>query len=81
MLDEMAGSLIASLGPSAVFAVAAVLLWFYLLRYLDRRLGIGDFKQVFDVLKSDPRALAGYLRGRALAVAILVGLVLATVRF
>jgi hypothetical protein len=81
-IDEIVPpGLISSLGQSAVFAAAAVVLWFYILRWLDKRAQEGPFKQVFDALAAEPVALAVYLGLRNIGVAYLVATVLATVRF
>jgi hypothetical protein len=81
MLDYQFTSLAASLA----FARAAVLVWWGALRFLDilaggwrhfRRSG-GPLERIL----SDPRAAADYYGKRNLAAALLVGLVLASVRF
>ena len=80
MLDYQLSSLLASLG----FAFAAVLLWWGALRFLDVLAGgWRHFREAGGPLErilSDPRAAADYYGKRNLAAAVLVGLVLASVR-
>ena len=80
MLDYQLSSLLASLG----FAFAAVLDWWGALRFLDVLAGgWKHFREKGGPLErilSDPRAAADYYGKRNLAAAVLVGLVLASVR-
>lgn len=75
----------ASLGANLAFALAAVIVWWAALRFLDVLAGgWRHFKSEGGPLTrilSDPRAAADYYGKRNIAAALLVGLVLATVRF
>jgi hypothetical protein len=76
---------LASLGANLAFAFAAILLWWAALRFLDVLAGgwthfKGQGGPLARIL-SDPRAAADYYGKRNIAAALLVGLVLATVRF
>lgn len=79
MTEALEPSLIASL----IFAFAAGMTWWGLLRFLDLLAGgWKHFKNnVQDTIHSDPRAAAQYYGCRAIAAAILVGLVLSSVRY
>ncbi len=76
---------LASLAANLAFAFAAILLWWAALRFLDVLAGgWSHFKQdggPLPLILSDPRAAAVYYGKRNIAAALLVGLVLATVRF
>jgi hypothetical protein len=81
MVDYQLSSLLASLA----FAFAAVAVWWGALRFLDVLAGgwrhfRGEGGPLERIL-SDPRAAADYYGKRNLAAALLVGLVLASVRF
>jgi hypothetical protein len=75
----------ASLGANLAFALAAVLAWWAALRFLDMLAGgWRHFRRdggPLTLILSDPRAAADYYGKRNIAAALLVGLVLATVRF
>jgi hypothetical protein len=75
----------ASLGANLAFALAAVLVWWGALRFLDILAGgWRHFRREggpLALILSDPRAAADYYGKRNIAAALLVGLVLATVRF
>jgi len=76
---------LASLGANMAFAFAAILAWWAALRFLDIISGgWSHFRRDGGPLRlilSDPRAAADYYGKRNIAAAVLVGLVLATVRF
>jgi hypothetical protein len=76
---------LASLAANLAFAVAAVVGWWGALRFLDILAGgWSHFKNTggpLQLILSDPRAAADYYGKRNMAAALLVGLVLATVRF
>ena len=76
---------LASLAANLAFAFAAVLGWWGALRFLDILAGgWTHFKKEggpLQIILQDPRAAADYYGKRNVAAAILVGLVLATVRF
>jgi len=74
-----------SLAANLAFAFAAILLWWAALRFLDMLAGgwrhfKGQGGPLTRIL-SDPRAAADYYGKRNIGAALLVGLVLATVRF
>ena len=75
----------ASLGANLAFAVGAVVAWWAALRFLDVLAGgwrhFRDAGGPLQKILSDPRAAADYYGKRNIAAALLVGLVLATVRF
>lgn len=85
MLDYLGHSLAASLA----FGFAAGLVWWLLTRFLDMLAGgwshfrkaASDQKGVLGIIHGDPRATAHYYGCRLIAAAIVVGLVLASVRF
>jgi hypothetical protein len=76
---------LASLAANLAFAFAAVLGWWGALRFLDVLAGgWTHFKGQggpLALILTDPRAAADYYGKRNIAAALLVGLVLATVRF
>ncbi len=59
-----------------VFAFGAYETALWLLRRMDRRCGIDWNKHVWNVLKTNPMALAVYFGARFLGVSLLVGLVI-----
>ena len=70
-----------SLALNLAFAVAAVLVWWGSLRWLDHVRG--RFKQEggpLSIIHRDPRAAADYYGKRLIGAAIVVGLVLSSVR-
>jgi hypothetical protein len=75
----------ASLGANLAFAFAAILFWWAALRFLDVLAGgWRHFKGQggpLALILTDPRAAADYYGKRNIGAALLVGLVLATVRF
>ena len=75
----------ASLTANLAFAFAAILLWWGALRFLDVPAGgWRHFKGQggpLTLILTDPRAAADYYGKRNIGAALLVGLVLATVRF
>jgi len=75
----------ASLAANLAFAFAAVLGWWGALRFLDVLAGgWSHFKEQggpLNLILKDPRAAADYYGKRNIGAALLVGLVLATVRF
>ena len=75
----------ASLTANLAFAFAAILLWWGALRFLDVLSGgWRHFKGQggpLTLILTDPRAAADYYGKRNIGAALLVGLVLATVRF
>ncbi|HVT52749.1 MAG TPA: hypothetical protein VHE77_14315 [Dongiaceae bacterium] len=78
--DWLEHSLLASLG----FGLAAGLFWWLLTRFLDMLAGgWRHFRQanVLGIIHGDARATAHYYGCRLIATAIVVGLVLASVRF
>jgi hypothetical protein len=80
MLDYLGNSLLASLA----FGFAAGITWWLLTRFLDVLAGgWTHFKKadVLGIIHGDPRAAADYYGKRLIAAAIVVGLVLASVRF
>jgi len=76
---------LASLGANLAFAFAAILFWWAALRFLD--VLAGGWKHFkgqggpLTLILTDPRAAADYYGKRNIGAALLVGLVLATVRF
>jgi len=54
------------------WAIIAALAFTMLLRWFDRRAGISFKRDVWDVMATDPRALADYHGRRLLAVAIVI---------
>jgi hypothetical protein len=76
---------LASLAANLAFALAAVVGWWAALRFLDVLAGgWSHFKEQggpLSLILKDPRAAADYYGKRNIAAALLVGLVLATVRF
>jgi hypothetical protein len=74
----------ASLGANLAFAFAAVFAWWAALRFLDTLAGgWRHFRRdggPLALILSDPRAAADYYGKRNIGAALLVGLVLATVR-
>lgn len=81
MFDFLGDSLLASLA----FAFTAGLTWWLLLRFLDVLAGgWGHFHRFggpLSIIHRDSRAAAHYYGCRLIAAAIVVGLVLASVRF
>ena len=80
MLDYLGNSLLASLA----FGFAAGIIWWLLTRFLDVLAGgWSHFKKadVLGIIHGDARATADYYGKRLIAAAIVVGLVLASVRF
>jgi hypothetical protein len=80
MLDYFGSSLLASLA----FGFVAGITWWLLTRFLDILAGgWSHFKKadVLGIIHGDARATADYYGKRLLAAAIVVGLVLASVRF
>ena len=76
---------LASLLANLAFAFAAILGWWAALRFLDIIAGgWSHFRREggpLALILSDPRAAADYYGKRNVGAALLVGLVLATVRF
>lgn len=76
---------LASLAANLAFAFAAILGWWGALRFLDVLAGGWKHFKGEDgplpLILSDPRAAADYYGKRNVGAAVLVGLVLATVRF
>ncbi len=74
-----------SLAANLAFALAAILGWWGALRFLDILAGgWTHFRKSggpLQLILQDPRAAADYYGKRNIAAAILVGLVLSTVRF
>ena len=74
-----------SLGASLLFGFAAGLTWWLLTRFLDMLAGgWGHFHRSggpLQIIHRDSRATAHYYGCRLIAAAIVVGLVLASVRF
>jgi hypothetical protein len=80
MLDYLGGSLAASLA----FGFAAGLTWWLLTRFLDMVAGgWSHFSRanVLGIIHRDARATAHYYGCRLIAAAVVVGLVLGSVRF
>lgn len=67
---------------SLAFAFTAIMLWWLALRFIDiiSRHGPGRFKGRTEIMQTNPMAVAVYYGMRNLAAAILVGLVLSSVR-
>lgn len=84
MLAILAAQLVGLL-TNILFAFAAVLGWWAALRFLDILAGgWTHFKSTggpLQIILQDPRAAADYYGKRNIGAAILVGLVLATVRY
>ena len=84
-MPEILLAQLASLAANLTFALAAVLGWWGALRFLDILAGGWEhFRREggpLALILSDPRAAADYYGKRNIAAALLVGLVLATVRF
>ena len=76
---------LASLAANLAFAFAAVIGWWAALRFLDVLAGgWSHFRRdggPLTLILTDPRATADYYGKRNIGAALLVGLVLATVRF
>jgi hypothetical protein len=80
MLDYVGNSLLASIA----FGLAGGITWWLLTRFLDMLAGgWGHFRKadVLGIIHGDARATADYYGKRLIAAAIVVGLVLASVRF